>query len=147
MQLDACYVCKILGECEDNKHTISAGDTCLYLLLKCKKILKLFLIFAVSFKFVFISACLTFWEMEKIKTSTKSLTIVLKHEILKLHNSVMKVYKLANEFHLSHWAVGIILKREDTNLMVVNSDRSLQTTLIRNFQPLVSEMEKWIRHL
>jgi hypothetical protein len=58
------------GEYRDKKHTILAGDTCLYLFLKCKKILKLFLIFVVSFKFVFISACLNVWEMEKIKTST-----------------------------------------------------------------------------
>jgi len=76
-----------------------------------------------------------------------SLTIVLKHEILKLHSSVMKVYKFANKFHLSHWTVGIILKGEESNLMEVNSSRSLQTTLIRNLGSLVSEMEEWICHL
>uniref|UniRef100_K7F5K8 HTH CENPB-type domain-containing protein n=1 Tax=Pelodiscus sinensis TaxID=13735 RepID=K7F5K8_PELSI len=74
------------------------------------------------------------------KKPRKALTLEIKHEILKFHESGMKVYELGYKFKLSHSTVSTILVKAKY-LNKAESARPMQTTLIRKHDGLIPKME------
>nr|CAD7462718.1 unnamed protein product [Timema tahoe] len=76
------------------------------------------------------------------KRSRKAITLEVKHKMLNLHDSGMKVSKLAAAFGMSHSSVSGILKEREKYLEQVNSAVPMQSTVVRRREGLIPEVEK-----